>query len=529
MWAAAGRGAGDFDHVVALPTVLMKLPDLTLLFPPPDDVVRVIVRTVSFVRNFPSQMSIAALEVTMDVIKNRLINHLNPTIILQSASSILNSLAGLEDHYKEAIQTLFSNSAANFMERLGLLMARGKDISLYRSAIEQVVASNLGKISALDTPGNESSKSNWKAPTLAWLLGGNWHKVEEFRSSYASPQEYAATMESVWTLLSFYWGAAAVWPRCSHQQHGGNTVVCGEPLLASASSKAICSNRFNGQQCGRAAVWSCHRRGHQDICSRCLQYQQAQLIGPAGPHSSTDIYDATVDRETDRREGTVFMLSSVTSRRPPKIAPNWKTSYRLQPSALVAIVKVGTPGQRIPSDSVLQWAEIVPVNPQDGLSGDWKCRQGGRMAVRLLSRGDCAVLSKDADIPLERRSHVAVIDLRVFVPEVISVLSTIASDAFVKHLSLIPFVNRLIGQNSDPSEFCYNSRQSVSENIQNAIESSEIDFIHRLDPDARRKIAAQILAIPQVQTLYGTQLEAFCGALSSSMHCTQGPPGTGKV
>jgi hypothetical protein len=31
-----------------------------------------------------------------------------------------------------------------------------------------------------------------------------------------------------------------------------------------------------------------------------------------------------------------------------------------------------------------------------------------------------------------------------------------------------------------------------------------------------------------VQTLYGTQLEAFSSALACSLHCTQGPPGTGK-
>ena len=224
------------------------------------------------------------------------------------------------------------------------------------------------------------------------------------------------------------------------------------------------------------------------------------------------------------------MLSSVTSRRPPKMPPYWKTSYRLQPSALVGVVRLATPNQRISPSSIIQWAEIVvPVIAQNGLIGDWKCRQEGRMAIRLLSRGDCAALSSDADTPLERRCHLAVIDLRVFVPEVISVLSTISSDAFANHLSQISFAARLIGQNDALSQYNYEALGTVSDNVSKAIECSEIDFIHRLDHSVRKNIADQICAIPQVQTLYGTQLEAFCGALASSMHCTQGPPGTGKV
>ncbi len=151
------------------------------------------------------------------------------------------------------------------------------------------------------------------------------------------------------------------------------------------------------------------------------------------------------------------------------------------------------------------------------------------MAIRLLSRGDCAALSNDADNPLERRCHLAVIDLRVFVPEEISVLSTISSDAFANHLSQISFAGRLIGQNGELSLYNYESRSSVAENVSRAIECSEIDFIRRLDPHARANMVNQICAIPQVQSLYGTQLEAFCGALASSIHCTQGPPGTGKV
>ena len=69
-----------------------------------------------------------------------------------------------------------------------------------------------------------------------------------------------------------------------------------------------------------------------------------------GQGASTDIYDAVVERETTRRDGAVFMLSRLQSRKPPKVAPNWHTSYRLQAAALVAVVKLGTYGERLSRD-----------------------------------------------------------------------------------------------------------------------------------------------------------------------------------
>lgn len=64
--------------------------------------------------------------------------------------------------------------------------------------------------------------------------------------------------------------------------------------------------------------------------------------------------------------------------------------------------------------------------------------------------------------------------------------------------------------------------------IRDALERSEIDYVQRLSQGGKEVLARQISALPPIQSLYGTQLEAFAAALYSSMHCTQGPPGTGK-
>ena len=54
--------------------------------------------------------------------------------------------------------------------------------------------------------------------------------------------------------------------------------------------------------------------------------QQEALVGAPSVYASTDIYDGIVEREVIRREEAVYLLKNVVSRKPPQIAPNWKTS-----------------------------------------------------------------------------------------------------------------------------------------------------------------------------------------------------------
>jgi hypothetical protein len=101
--------------------------------------------------------------------------------------------------------------------------------------------------------------------------------------------------------------------------------VCGEPLLTITSSGSC---KKNG--CGSRASWKCFRHNHDYICHKCLVHQQDALVGNPGPRASTDIYDAVIDCEVSRREDTVYLLKNVESRKPPKMAPNWKTSKKIQ-------------------------------------------------------------------------------------------------------------------------------------------------------------------------------------------------------
>ena len=73
------------------------------------------------------------------------------------------------------------------------------------------------------------------------------------------------------------------------------------------------------------------------------------------------------------------MLSRLASRKPPAIAPNWFSSYRLQCSALVAIVKLDVFDEPLRRDNKVIWCEAVPIDPR----GLWmRPRRGSRVAWR---------------------------------------------------------------------------------------------------------------------------------------------------
>ena len=166
-------------------------------------------------------------------------------------------------------------------------------------------------------------------------------------------------------------------------------------------------------------------------------------------------------------------------------------------------------------------------------------------AVRLIGANDCFGLPPHTDevcrcrtrspccahkitIPLTAPSHtqsvevgsrIAIIDLRVFVPEVLSVLSTFARPNFSTHLAQIPFIASLIGRapTIDPLADLDLSVMVCKDVIVNAIDRSEIDVVRRLPPEQRRGLGEHIAHLTRDANLYGTQLQAFASALASAV------------
>jgi hypothetical protein len=514
LWAVVAAGAEGETHVLLI--ALLKLSDAVNLMPAIDDVVNVLCITVSKISEKDRPDDVARwLESVVDIIRDRLVGKMKEIV---DTSGIDTSLESLLTNFKNRAQYL----SVTLFDRYVAILIRVKEIEQYKEEVKKhaTCATSFREV-------EDEVLSSWSTPSVGWLMSGSWHKVPPLQSHYKDAAEYASTLEKVWTLLTFYWGAAALWPKCTHTDRGGGEdKCCGEPMLQISSSRThdCCSNKRGGVQCTRPSAWKCHKYHHDHICTPCLVQKQELLIGPPGRLCSTDIYDATVTRETTRRDGSIFTLTGLMSRKPPTIDPNWSTTYRLQPAALVAVVRLGSRNQRLFRALPLQWAEVIALDQKT----EWQSRKEGRVSLRLLSRGDCPSLSAECDLPLEADSKVAIIDLRVFVPEVISVLATLGGPQFVQHFSQIPFQKQLLGHLAPPSRHVYDPTCGVVENIRSAIQHSEIGFIHRLDDAGHETLAQAIFAVPQVKTLYGTQLEGFTAALASSAHCVQGPPGTGK-
>lgn len=332
-WKAAAGGVQG--PVRILPIAYLRLPAITDIAPSPIVIINVLIKVVHSIKlnnqisrrpnHQQNDFSTAnMLEAVLDIIKLRLINRVECSPI-ENIDSLIKAVSDLENILKPTITESMSFNL-NDIERLARLILRQQtEMNELRRKIKEK-ASNQSQ--SHDYMQLENRKRppwlGWQQnPTLDWLMSGSWHMVDGLKAVYESSEQYAETLLKLWTLLTFYWGSGAVWPRCSHKQGGDTTVsdvnVCGEPLLTA-------TNIGSCKKCGSNASWKCFRRGHDHMCKKCLVRFQNYLVDSPGPQASTDIYDAEIEREVVRREETVYLLKNVKSRKPPKIATNWKTS-----------------------------------------------------------------------------------------------------------------------------------------------------------------------------------------------------------
>jgi hypothetical protein len=324
-WQAAAFGAKG--NLQILPIAFLRLPSTTDISPSPIIIVKVLLHVANYIKTNSSKQKSNGSDI-------HVVN------VLESIFDIINlRLSGLiqEDHIKnfddlfksinELENVLISTITTNFQyfpecsERLARLIIRKTEIEELKKKVKENSKSQQMLIEDINQ--NNQEWLGWQQnPKLGWLMMGSWHDVYGLKAKYESSEEYTESLLRLWTLLTFYWGSGAVWPKCTFKQKGNtNTsdLACGEPLLTIASIGEC-------KKCGDKALWKCFRHGHDYICKNCLRRQQDALVGIPGPHASTDIYDAVIERLVLRKGETVYLLKNLESRKPPKIAPNWKTS-----------------------------------------------------------------------------------------------------------------------------------------------------------------------------------------------------------
>lgn len=411
--------------------------------------------------------------------------------------------------------------ASQLLTRILMLMGRAS------TSAEDALSSGFIEPLQTDARCDNEIWLGWQEPTVNWLQKAKWLVAPHLESSYETLDSYIDTIRRTMVMLTFYWGAGALFPKCRYKRDASrDETACGQPLCAPIlkTHHIPCGRKLqDGTQCLQRSAWTCHFTGHPGICSRCLYSIQATLTGKPGRHASTDIYDASFDRETQRRDGNVYILSQVKSRKPPEKGVNWRTTYRLKCAALIGIVRLAFTGQPLRPEMPVEWAEIVSLSTGKGYTEDYVGRQNGCLAIRLLTRNDLPTLRTDHD-SLQTGAKLAVIDLQVFIPEAIPVLAAVVDRGLVHHLQAIKFSAVLIGSASEPVQNSLGL--DIGTMIQQSLERSEMDIISRVR--SKQEMKNSLIDLVSKTTLDGTQFIAFCSALSNSIHCTQGPPGTGK-
>ena len=365
-WTAVAQEDVEFSppHILLeilliLPSSAQNFPSVTLII----QVIGVILKILQRRQDTPISIEekLRLLNIISRVFRDRL-QGVDPDC-RNDKSEFLSTLSKIKDGFDEVVCDLLTiKMNADSKRAVRETMGRLADIEAYETFVES--------IRFVDENVTDSHVKPWlgwiHSPTIGWLTSPVWLDFPSLSSSYETSEEYVETLTRVWTALTFYWGAGALWPTC-HFKRDEN--ICGQPMLYGCSGSGVfCSSR----NCSSPAKWKCFHYGHDGICGSCLRHKQDDLLGSPSKHASTDVYDGLVTRESCRRDGNVFQISGLKSRKPPVIAPNWSTSYRLPVAGLVAVIRLDAPHQPLSRKMKLQWAELCQSGNQNTFESSYR-------------------------------------------------------------------------------------------------------------------------------------------------------------
>lgn len=412
-----------------------------------------------------------------------------------------------------------------------------KSISLYKQLVD-----NFELVLEMEQV-HQNFWEKWSnKPSISWLLELPFQEARDFEDNYQSLDDYIRSMKETWLMMTFYWGAAACSPRCCFKSQDNK--ACGEPLIHGASKgkdrkPQLCSQRIRvnneSGSCNASAEWGCFRKGHDLFCKDCLREKQFKICrSTQGKDSSTDIYDCNITTSTIVGESLLLHCNELLSRHPPsaEFPINWRTTYRLQQAQLVAVIPKVVRCMALDSTDKIYWGEIICPQSKSGNSDDESTRRKkGQISIRLLGKQDCDLLEDfgliAGDSQFRSKATIAIIDLRVFVPEVISVLATMSSNEFVKGLQHANFKPLLLNSVSAPMENIPTG-VPLRNMIFYGLQHSTIATVRLLSNELINNLTDELWKINQIRSLDDTQGKSFAMALMHSLHTCQGPPGSGK-
>ena len=275
-WTAVASGQSRLSPPIVLPALLLKLPATNAYLPPTSLLVQVL-NQVLLHANAEAKNSVKSVIEALDCVAASVQERLSGQVLYSGSnkSFLIETMTKIQRNYEERALQSMTGARVTPSEK-ELLRNHLVRIRIIGNYIEELSTVSLEGFAEPDIPSAIVQEKPWvgwiHSPTVGWLMAANFLVFPELTNVYENAEAYADTLERMWTALTFYWGAGAVFPRCSHTQGGQEADErsrCNEPLISRANSPGVlCSMKLSSGFCGQQAVWKCYKNRHDAICAR---------------------------------------------------------------------------------------------------------------------------------------------------------------------------------------------------------------------------------------------------------------------
>jgi hypothetical protein len=291
--------------------------------------------------------------------------------VLTAVKTIVDLVTRLLQFEWDASREVVKEGLSNVLEAAdGRLRIKVKEHREVRNRLAEILEEELEKPwriklrssadMTMDTfqSSNKLTFADWRSANVQWLCNSKFFAPSCCPSMlvgkqgvYESADHYMDTVHRLWVAMTFADGHAAMAPHC--RSRGASGVGCNNALWPISGHLAGARCRTKG--CSNEVEFACRIPKHDAFCGECAARSVARHLGKPGPGASTHLYDCVVRHV--QSDGVLY-LEKFKSRNPP---PNvhWRTTKRLSPPNLVAIVRVSSKEAPLKETDVLKWAEIV--------------------------------------------------------------------------------------------------------------------------------------------------------------------------
>jgi hypothetical protein len=229
--------------------------------------------------------------------------------------------------------------------------------------------------------------SDWKTANIQWMCNSKFFapsccpRLQVGPSGvYDSPEHYFNTTHRLWVAMTFYDGHAAIAPSC--RSRTATNGICNNALWPTTTSNPT-NVRCRTSGCSRPVEFCCRNKSHDAMCDDCATRAIARHLGPPGPGASSHIYDCKV--KFLNSDGILY-LTGFKCRNPPPSPIHWRSTKRLSPPNLVAVVHIRVKCAALLGTDKIKWGEVAyhSFNSRD----EETRRQNGDLAINISSIDD---------------------------------------------------------------------------------------------------------------------------------------------